>query len=152
MTSTLETVPPAIAVIARTVEGIATAKDPPPEAMETAILPCVYTLTGEAEDFPPDSPEDVYWETRTYRVQCAVLPRNQATPQTRELRIRPLIRLLKSALVSRPSLGNVRYVTRARVRGDSGPAILPEWDGKYLGFEIRIEVTSVVAVCYPGGE
>lgn len=152
MTITIETVPPAIAAIAETVDGIESAKDPPPEAMETAALPCVYTLTGEAEDFPPDSPEDVYWETRVYRVQCAVLPKNQATPQTRELRIRPLIRALKAALVSHPSLGEVRYVSRAKVRGDSGPAILPEWDSKYLGFEIRVEVTSAVEVCYPGGE
>jgi len=146
---TIQTVPPAIAVIGATISGITTATDPPPAAIETAQLPCLYTFTGEATY---EWNGDHGYETRLYRVQVAVIPRTQATPETRETRCRPLIVAVRDALASSPQIGEVLRVMGARVIGDSGPAILPEFEMKYVGFEVRLEVKSIVARRYDADE
>lgn len=149
----IETVPPAIVVIGEGVSGILTAKDPPPAQIDTAQLPCLFVFTGEAScDWELLGDPDVGVESRTYRVQVAVVPRNQATPETRETRCRPLIGAVRDALASRPSLGGVTGVLNSVVTGDSGVAILPEYEAKFIGFEVRLEVTEIIARTYSAGE
>lgn len=146
---TVLTIPPAVAVIGGLMPSIGTAKDPPPAAIDTAQLPCLYTLTGEAEY---EWIEKLCFVTRMFRVQVAVVPTNQATPETRETRIRPLIVEVRNYLAARPQLGLVSGVQEAKVLGDSGPAILPEYDGKYLGFEVRLQVTYAIERAFAAGE
>lgn len=149
---TVETTPPTIISIGENVPGILTAKDPPPKAIETAQLPCLYVFTGEAtNDWSILGRDDVGVVTRMYRIQVAVVPKNQATPETRETRCRPLIEAVRNEFAKYPHLG-VDGVFDAVVVGDSGPAILPEWEGKYVGFEVRLEVRSVIARSYADGE
>ena len=145
MLSTVKTIPPAIVVWGKDIEGIKSAIDPPPASIVTAQLPLLYVFTGEATY---EWGDDHGVETRTYRIQVAVLPRNQATPQTREKRIRPLIAVVRDAVAARPQLGEVDGVLDAQVAGDSGPALLPEWDMQYLGFEVRVETVSIVERTY----
>lgn len=146
---TVQTVPPAIAAVGTGISGITTATDPPPAAIETAQLPCLFTFTGEATY---EWGDDHGYETRVYRVQVAVIPRVQATPETREVRCRPLIVAVRNALASSPQIGAVARVLGAKVIGDSGPAVLPEFEMKYIGFEVRLEVLSIVARVYDAGE
>jgi len=42
----------------------------------------------------------------------------------------------------------VTGIERTLVLGDSGIVILPEWDGKFIGFEVRLQVAEVIARTY----
>jgi hypothetical protein len=126
--------------------------DPPPAKLDTADLPACYAFTGTASNDWPNAMSDDYREARLYRVQCAVLPEGQATPELREARVRPMIVWLRDRLASYPILrtsdASVLHVERTLVMGDSGIAILPEWDGKFIGFEVRLQVTELVTRTY----
>jgi len=146
---TVQTIPPAIIAIVEGVAGITTAKDPPPGIIDTALLPCAFVFTGESEyDWTIPGRDDVGSVIRTYRVQVAVVPVNQATPETRETRCRPLIEAVRDELAKYPSLGGVLGVLEATVETDSGIAILPEYEGKFIGFEVRVRVMSLIARTY----
>lgn len=121
--------------------------NPPPGKLDTADLPAVYTLTGAATDDFQSGGSDSDRETRVYRVQVAVLPVGQGTPAERETRCAPILVAVKDALRARPHLG-VAFVERAVVLGDSGIVILPEFDGAFIGFEIRLQVTELLGRTY----
>jgi len=144
---TLNLIPPAIAAIGKLVPGITSSMDPPPPTINTASLPLLYALTGES-DYDDTRGSELLWVTRIYRIQVAVIPRNQATPNTRETQCRPLISAVRDTFAQYPQLGNVLGVQNARVVGDTGVALLPDWEGLYVGFEVRLEVTSVVERTY----
>ncbi len=146
----VSTVPPAIVALDWSSAGITTAEDPPPPSIETAQIPMLYVLTGEADFDWADI--DQGWETRIYRVQVAVIPTTLATPETRETRCRPVLVGVRGVLDSAPQLGQTRYIQSATIVGDSGIAILPEYNSKYVGFEIRLQVIEVFARDFSSGE
>lgn len=122
--------------------------NPPPAKLDTADLPAAWAFTGQASY---DNGSDWVTETRQYAVQCAVLPLGQGTPAEREQRVRPILNALRAAIWARPHLG-VSGVQRAVITGDSGVVILPEYDGAFYGFELRLAVTVNVARSYAAGE
>jgi hypothetical protein len=132
-----------IQTIGAAVSGITMAFDVPPANLETAELPALFVFTGRASDDEEILGSDEVMETRTYRVQVAVLPTGQGDPNTRERLCRPLIEAVVQAFESHPSLGGVAGVQNAYPSGDSGVAILPEWGGKFIGFEVQLSVTTV---------
>lgn len=125
------------------ISGIQTAFAIPPAGLETAELAALYAFTGTATNDQQTLGAGFFQETRLYRVQVAVLPTGQGTPELRETRCRPLITGLNQALRDNPSLGGVAGVQKSLVVGDSGIVLLPEWGGKFIGFEIRLQVTTV---------
>lgn len=154
---TVATIPAAVIDTLVSLSELTLATDPPPANIETAQLPCAWCFTGEAvyeEALEGESStHKMLYVDRTYRVQVAVLPLNQATPETRETRVRPVLIAVRDRLISySPSLGGTAGVLEARVQGDSGVAVLPEYGGKYLGFEVRIGVRSILAIEYAEGE
>jgi hypothetical protein len=121
------------------------ASDPPPAKLDTAQLPAAWTFTGAAQD--DWSAHAVGQVTRQYAVQVAVLPVGQSTPEQREQRTRPFIEAVRARLAAHPRLGgNVPWLERVRVTGDSGIILLPEYGGIYIGFELRLEALEAVRV------
>jgi hypothetical protein len=126
--------------------------DPPPPKLDTADLVAAYTFTGSAS-YDYDSPGRGHVrETRIYRVQFAVLTVAEATPELREVRVRPWLDLARARLSSYPTLNRLRYVERARPLRDTGVVILPEYGGNYLGFELQLSVTMDLPIEYALGE
>ncbi len=134
-----------IQTVSQTITGIGTCYATPPVTLETAQLPASYPLTGTAQYELMSGGEDGNYENRLYRVQFPVLPENQANAQLREERCRPLIQAAIKAFMGHPSLAGTRNVQEAVVLGDSGIVILPEYDGKYIGFELRVAVRFLIS-------
>jgi hypothetical protein len=146
-----ETVPAAIVTIAnampaltidgesRKVRGI----NPLPATWPTAHFPGLYVLTGAATDDEESAGDDQVRETRLYRLQVPFMAAGGGTPDERETRGRPLLTAVKAWFRKYPHLGTA-HVESARVLGDSGIVILPEYDGANIGFEIRLQVTELV--------
>jgi hypothetical protein len=130
--------------------GITAAEDPPPATLDTAKLPLLYTFTGPAQY--TDLGDDFVIETRDYRVQVAVLPFGEASPQLREARVRPILVAVRTLYFSYPALGGVVGVQSALPLGDSGVVILPEWGGNYIGFELRLQVIEYAPRSFAEGE
>lgn len=126
--------------------------DPPPAAIDSMHLPCAYVYTGEADY--ADEQDDVVYVSRLFRCQTAVVARGQASPQTREARVRPVLEAVRDQLFSYSgSLGDLDIgIFQVIIEGDSGVALLPDWDGAFLGFEFRIRVIYVIAKTYEAGE
>ena len=124
----------------------------PPGKLDTAELPALYAFTGSAAyDWSVDGTDECQ-ETRTYRVQVAVLTREEANPEAREKRCRPLLNLARDTFAKHRKLGNVRGVKRSIVDSDSGIVILPEYEGRFIGFEIRLKVSEGVTRSAAPGE
>jgi hypothetical protein len=130
-----------IQAIGAAVSGITKAFDVPPAGLDTAELPALYAFTGPMT--PEEEDSSFVTETRIYRVQVAVLPTGQGDPNTREALCRPLIEATVAAYRSHYGLGGVAGVQTARVVSDTGVVLLPEWGGKFIGFEIRLAVTTI---------
>ncbi len=125
--------------------------NPPPPKLDTAELPAVYAFTGQAVDSETQDGAEWAWEARTYAVQCAVMPLGQGTPEEREKRCRPILVAVKNRLRAYPHLG-VAGVQRARVLGDSGIVVLPEYGEAFIGFEVRVQVSVQIARAYAANE
>lgn len=127
---------------------LAKAVDPPPAQIDTVHLPCNYTYTGEADY--TDYQENVIWISRTFRNQTAVLPYGQSTPQLREAKVRPVLEVVRDQLFSYSgNLGALDLgLMQVRITRDSGVAMLPDWDGKFIGFEFTMIIEYVVARTY----
>ncbi len=147
----LETVTGAIVAILKAEFHILSgAFDPPPDSLDTPQLPATYVLTGQATD--TEAGDDLRSEVRTYRVQFAWMAKGSATPKLRESRIRPYIRAAKEILAAYPTLRHPSMpegtaplgILSCFVRGDSGIVVLPEWNSRFVGFEVRVEVTELV--------
>ena len=137
----IETVCAGLVAIGADVAGIESAPDPPPENLDSASLPALYALTGESMDDDTMLGAEFVQEIRTYRVQVAVAAYGEGTVAQTEGKARPLIQLVKSAYANRPNLESILNVQKVRVLGDSGVEILAEYGGKFIGFEVRVEVT-----------
>ena len=121
------------------------ASDPPPAKVDTAQLPAAWVFTGQSTD--DWGAHEIGLVTRQYAVQVALLPVGQSTPEEREKRCRPFIEAVRAQLAAHPSLGGqVPWLERARVTGDSGIILLPEYGGVYIGFEMRLEALEAVHV------
>jgi hypothetical protein len=125
--------------------------NPPPPKIDTAELPAVYAVTGSATDDEDSAGDDQVRETRTYAVRVPVMPEGQGTAQEREKRCRPILQAVKAKLRQYPHLG-VAGVERARVIGDSGITLLPDWDGAFIGFEVRLQVVELIARTFAANE
>lgn len=130
----------AIAGIFEGFTGLKKAFEIAPSKLDTAELPALYTLTGSGNDSNQYGESEEY-TSRTYRIQIAVIPIGQATPEIRETLCRDLMENVRRELKRYPSLDGTEGVERARVIGDSGIVILPEFGMKFVGFEIRLQVT-----------
>jgi len=136
-----------IAVIGGEVSGIKTVFDPLPASVESAHLPALWVFTGPSQQVEELSGH-LPITRRIFRVQIAVLPNGQSTPQEREIRCRPLIDAVWAQFRSYPFLGGVDFVHSSRPLSDSGIVILPEFGGKFVGFELRLEVEYIEPVTY----
>jgi hypothetical protein len=123
-----------IVAIGKTVSGIVSADDPPPEKIDSAEMPALYVFTGPATY--DTSTYGFHREVRQYRVRVAVAPEGQATPPFIEARVRTLLPLVSAALIAAPTLNRAAW--QATVVGDSGVIQLPEYSA--VGFELRLEV------------
>lgn len=141
MTDILSSICAGIVAIGGAASGITKAIDPPPAELNTADLPALWVFTGPAQILPNSPLAGYEYRRRTFRVQAAVLPTGQGSPATRETLCRPLLVAVSNALSNNPHLGGVDWVQDSKVASDSGIVILPEWGGKYIGFEVRLEVT-----------
>jgi len=119
---------------------ITAATDPPPQNMDSNTLPHLYVFSGEADyDFGSLGNDD-WLEVRTFRVQTAVMTYAASNPEARETRIRSVLQSVMMELAQTDEFDYTDHVFDCTILGDSGPAILPEYEGKYLGFEIRLQV------------
>lgn len=129
-----------------------------PEKLDSVELPALYTLTGSATNDEQMLGEKEERITRMYRVQVAVVPIGLATPTLRETKCRELLELVSKQLSKHPFLKNTADSTsnlgveEARVVGDSGIVILPEFGQKYVGFEIRLSVIYIQERAFADGE
>ncbi len=141
MTDQINLVCSGIQTIGTGITGITKAFATPPAGLETAELPALYAFTGAMT--PDDEDSSFVTETRAFRVQVAVLPTGQGDPNTREAKCRPLLEAVNAAFRARFGLGGVEGVQTSRVVSDSGIVLLPEWGGKFIGFEVRLAVTMI---------
>jgi hypothetical protein len=148
----LDTILDGLAVDVATTERYTVhAFNPPPVKLDTAELPGAYAFTGAATDDEVSAGSDDIRETRAFALQVAVMPTGQGTPQEREKRCRPILLAVKNLLREYPHLG-VAGVERMRVVGDSGITVLPEFEGAFIGFEIRLQVVVLIPRAYAAYE
>lgn len=147
----IQTVTAAIKTIGEGATGIVAAFNPPPVSLNTADLPALYTFTGNARHSDELGPNKVV-VMRVYRVQVAVIPIGQGDPNTRELLCQPLLDQVIEQYRKYPHLDKTARVRASRIVSDSGIVLLPEWGGKYIGFEIRLEVYTIEPRTYAQGE
>lgn len=143
---TITLVNEALALILAEVTGIEATFALPPPSLDTAALPACYILTGGGSD--TYETDDFDSEDRIYRIQIAVVPRGQASAEVRETRCRALIHSVKNKLKSYTNLERTPFVRNMRVQGDSGIVVLPEYGAKYVGFEVRVNVTELIHKTY----
>lgn len=148
----LTTVPPAIVDIVKTANGIYDGSDPPPPKIDSAQLPFVYCLTRDGEYNWTQGGTFIGEEIREFAIQVAVLPTSLGSPDEREPRCRVLIDAVRDVLAGYPSLGGTAGVIDTTVMGATGPAILPEFGGKFIGFEMRLSVRMVFKRSFADGE
>jgi hypothetical protein len=158
-----ETIPPAIAALGLLLVAsdpralsydtpLRKSVDPPPENLDTAQLPCLWAFTGEGEyDFNQISAENVISLRRIWRIQVACLTTAEGTPFTRETRVRPILTKTRDHFAGYPTLNGAIGVRNALITGDSGVAILPEYEGRFIGFQIDLTVDYIVARLIAGG-
>lgn len=141
-----------IALLGSAATGIQKAIDPPPANPSTAVLPLLYVFTGSADYAENEEGEGWDMLTRAFRLQVAVIPTAQGDPNTRESLVRPLLDATVNQLRSYPGLNGLPFVKKMRVRSDSGVAILPEYGAKFIGFEVRLEVSYLQKRAFARGE
>lgn len=149
---TIDAISTAIGEIGEELTEIKSSYGLAPKKLDTAELPALYPLTGSAEYSESLLGEHYLAETRTYRIQVAVLPIGQADANERESLCRPLLELVRNKFGSHPSLKNTERVQEANVVSDSGVVILPEWGASFVGFEVRLRVLSHILRMFAEGE
>jgi hypothetical protein len=126
--------------------------DPPPVNLQTANLPALFVWTGTATHDEDNLGESLVETTRRFYAQVAVIPTGQGDPNTRETLIRPLIEAALAAYRKHPKLYGLEWVARVKVGSDSGVIILPEYGGKFIGFEISLDVVYITPRTYASSE
>jgi hypothetical protein len=153
MTKTiLENICTGIVTVGARATAIKTYSDPPPAKLDSGDLPALCVFTGQASEDEEIEGDHLVERTRMMRVQVPVIATGQANAEEREARCRPLMDAVSAAFRAAPSLGGTAFVQRTRVLGDSGIVILPEWGGKFVGFEVRLQVISLEPRVYAKGE
>lgn len=158
----IETVPEAIALIANGTQLLISGKtytlkafDPPPPKLDTPELPALYVLSGNADDGTILGAQTID-ELRTYRVQVAILTLGEGSAYNRETFCRPWIAKIKNLFHSHPGLraplSPTLFVHNSRVLSDTGVVVLPEFDGQFIGFEMRLQVEEVIPRTYASAE
>lgn len=154
MTDILSAICAKIATIGRAIEGINVqgVYDPPPANLQSADLPAMFTWTGVANHNVSALGEGFIETTRRFYVQVAVLPIGQGDPNTRETLVRPLIAAALIQFAKYPHFRDVNFVQKCVIVSDSGVIILPEYGGKYIGFEIALDITYFAPRSFAAGE
>ncbi len=152
MTDILTNICAQIATVGRGITGIGTVFDPPPPNLETSSLPAMFTWTGTGTHSESALGEDFIETTRRFYVQVAVISTGQGNPATRETLARPLIEATLAALRKHPRLAGLDWIERAVIGSDSGVIILPEYGGKYIGFEVPVDITYITPRVYAANE
>jgi len=143
-----------IALIGKEIVGINAngVYDPPPAGLQTADLPAMFVWTGTATHNEGVMGENFVETTRRFYLQVAVIPVGQGDPNTREALVRPLIDSALTVLRQHPKIKNLDWVEKMTVGSDSGVIILPEYGGKFIGFEIHIDVIYFSVRTYASNE
>lgn len=115
--------------------------DPPLPNLETGHLPALWFFTGQADDDSVAAGPKLIVVNRTIRAQLAIIPTGQGNPRERESLCRPWIQTVKTHLAKYPRLNRLDFVRNMVVTGDSGVVLLPEYGGKFIGAEIRLQIT-----------
>jgi hypothetical protein len=142
-TTLLENICTAISTVGGGVTGITKAFDPAPANIDTQYLPALFAFTGPSTQDDETLGDELVITRRIFRVQVAVIPTGQGDPNTREVKCRPLLENTLKRFRSYQQLGKTAFVHLSRPLSDTGIVVLPEWGGKFIGFEIRLEVAYV---------
>ncbi|HZU86597.1 MAG TPA: hypothetical protein VFF78_03870 [Anaerolineaceae bacterium] len=130
------------------VAGINTSYSLPPDTLETSSLPALYPLTGQARHDNDALGRGMVMVVRNYSVQVALQAIAQGVSTEIEQQCREMINSVCLAFRKHPMLNGTPGVLKSIIISDSGPAILTEWGGKYIGFEIRLEVSTAEPADY----
>ena len=154
MTDIITSICAKIAEIGKTISGINVdgVFDPPPANLQTAELPAMFVWTGTATHDKSILGEDFIETTRRFYLQVAVIPTGQGDPNTRETLVRPLIEATLSAFRFHPQLEGLDWVEEVVIASDSGVIVLPEYGGKFIGFEIPLDVKYFTPRTYAANE
>jgi hypothetical protein len=154
MTDQISTLCAKIATIGEGISGINSngVFDPPPANLQTAELPALFTWTGTAAHNESVLGEDFVETTRRFFVQVAVIPSGQGDPNTRETLVRPLLEAALAQFRKYPRFNDVDWVEKVNLLSDSGVIILPEYGGKFIGFEIQLDITYIAPRTFAAGE
>jgi hypothetical protein len=127
--------------------------DPPPaKAPDTAQLPALYVYTGRGTYDYEYYGDDEVREVREYRIQLAVLPTAEATPELIETRCRAAIAAVRAIYAARPSLGNLVGEQNALLLSDSGAFQLPQYGGAHIGVEFILRVDEMLERIFASNE
>jgi hypothetical protein len=149
MTDTITTtIAAGIATVGKGISGIKTTFTLAPANIDSSQLPALYSFTSSATIDTSALGDGVPLVRRTMRVQVAVIPIAEGDPTQREAKCRPLIDAAINQYLAYPQLGGVAGVQLAEPVSDSGIVVLPEWGGKFIGFELRLEVNYILPRTY----
>ena len=133
-----------IAQVADGIEGIKAVHTVIPEKMDTAELPALYPVVGNASyDWRTEGPE-IGIVTRTIELHVAVMPYGTGGENELEKAARALIEPVVNAFSNAITLGGVTAVQLSEVRSDTGPIRLPEFGLKYVGFIVPLSIAYLI--------
>lgn len=123
-----------------------------PPKMDTATVPALYPLTGPATNDWVSGGSDSDVETRQFQLHVPVLAKGLGVPGEPEQRCRPIIAAVRDTFASYPSLNGCDGVKQATVMGDSGVILLPDYEGTWMGFITRLQVSLFLRRTFAAGE
>jgi hypothetical protein len=132
--------------------GITAAFDPPPAQIDTAELPALYVLAGEASNDWETHGDYEGLESRRFNVHVPIIARGQGNLIVAQERARPLLPQVKELYFARPTLGGLTGIWQSNVIGDTGVVILPTYGEKFIGFEVQLNVSVIIQRAYAAGE
>jgi len=157
--SSIDAITTQLAALEEGITGVtkAFAFDETPNALETAILPCMTNVPGEAEytDAAEQFGAAVMVETREYEAWLWYAPVQRPPDALRQAGgIQTLIEAVKAYFLARPTLGGLRYCWRARLVGDSGPVVSAYASGatEYSAVGFRFVIEYLTGVTYEDGD
>jgi hypothetical protein len=149
---TVVSVPAALASVVAVSTQVKKGVDPPPPVIDTADLPLAYVLTRDAtHDWQTEGEHRMRLE-REYVVRVPVLGTGSGTPDQRETMCRPVLNDVVQTIAKYPQLGLTQGVNRAWVVRDSGIVVLPDFQQKWIGFEVHVRVLESEVRTYASGE
>jgi len=140
----------AIADTGRGIPGITSAISRSPVKLDSYELPCLLALSGAAVYPGADVYGDLLTEQREYRAQVVVSAQGQGDIEAIEARAETLLQATAARFLSAPALGTTGLTSQ--VTGDTGVIELLSFDGGYIGFEVRLQVTETRLRTYAPGQ